>query len=65
METVGGDGSETGLVMKGKQKSTTSLGASLTTDYRDKEESNNNRDVIRLHVDIELTEQDERGSSTV
>ena len=38
-----GDASETGLVMKkkGKQKSTTCIGASLTLDYRDKEESNN------------------------
>ena len=42
METVGGESSETGLVMKkGKQKSTTCIGASLPLDYRDKEESNN------------------------
>ena len=45
VEMIGGDGSETGLVMKkkgrGKQKSTTGVGASLTPDYRDKEESNN------------------------
>ena len=27
--------------MKGKQKSTTGIGASLTPDYREKEESNN------------------------
>ena len=34
METGGGDGSETGLVMKkkGKQKSTTGIGSSLTPD---------------------------------
>ena len=44
VEMVGEDGSEMGLVMKkkGKQKSTTGIGASLTLDYRDKEESNNN-----------------------
>ena len=42
METIGGDGSKTGLVMKkGKQKSTTSICASLTLDNREKEESNN------------------------
>ena len=36
METVGGDGSETGLVMKmkGKQKSTTGIGASLTRTWK-------------------------------
>ena len=49
VETVGGDGSEMGLVTKkkGKQKSTTGVGASLTPDgplpdHRHKEESNNN-----------------------
>ena len=44
VEMVGGGGSETGLVMKkkGKQKSKTGISASLTPDYRDKEESNNN-----------------------
>ena len=44
METISGDGSKTGLVMqkKGKHKSTTSIGASLTPDYREREESNNN-----------------------
>ena len=41
VETVGGDGSETGLVAKKKQ-STTGIGASLIPDYRDKEEVNNN-----------------------
>ena len=42
-ETIGRDSSETGLVMKkGEQKSTTSIGASLTLDYRNKEESKNN-----------------------
>ena len=41
METIGGDGSKSGLVMKEKHKSTTSIGASLTPDYREKEESNN------------------------
>ena len=41
--TVGGDGSETGSVKmkKGKQKSTTGIGASLTPDSMDKEEINN------------------------
>ena len=41
VETIGGDGSETGLVMtkKGEQKSTSCIGASLTPDYRDKEVS--------------------------
>ena len=34
----GGDGSEMGLAMKGKQKSMTSIGASLTPDYRDRGE---------------------------
>ena len=36
VETVGGDGSETGSVTKknGKQKSTTGIGVSLTPDYR-------------------------------
>ena len=38
---VSGDGSEMGLVMKGKQTSTTSISASLTLDYTDKVESNN------------------------
>ena len=44
LEKVGGDGSEMGLVMKkkGKQKSTTGISASLTPDYRENEESNNN-----------------------
>ena len=43
METIGGDGSKTGLVMKkkGEHKSTTDIGASLTSDYKEKEESNN------------------------
>ena len=41
METIGGDGSKTGLVMKkkGKHKSTTGISASLTPDYMEKEES--------------------------
>ena len=36
VETGGGDGSETGLVMKkkGEQKSMTSIGARLTMDYK-------------------------------
>ena len=38
VETVDGDGNETALVTKRKQKSTSSIGASLTMD---KEESNN------------------------
>ena len=43
VDTVSGDGSETGLVMKkkGEQKSTTCIGVSFTPDYRDKEESSN------------------------
>ena len=43
METVGIVTNETGSVTKkkGEQKSTTGIGASLTPDYRDKEESNN------------------------
>ena len=43
METIGGDGSKTGLVMKkkGKHKLTTGISASLTPDYKDKEEINN------------------------
>ena len=41
VETIGGDGSKTELVMKEKKKSTTNIGASLTPDYREKEESNN------------------------
>ena len=41
VETICGDGSKTGLVMKTKgKKSTTGIGASLTPDYREKEESN-------------------------
>ena len=46
METISGDGSETRLVMKkkGEHKSTTGIGASLTPEYREKEESNNNRE---------------------
>ena len=44
METLGGDGSKMELVMrkKGKHKSMTGISASLTPDYREKEESNNN-----------------------
>ena len=44
VETGCGNGSEKGLVTKkkGKQKSKTGIGASLTPDYRDKEEINNN-----------------------
>ena len=38
METGGGDGSETGSVTE----LTTSISASLTLDFRDKEESMNN-----------------------
>ena len=42
METIGGDGSETGLAMKKKgiQTSTTGIGASLTPDNNDKEDNN-------------------------
>ena len=41
METIGGDSSKTRLVKKkkGKHKSTTGIGASLTPDYREKEEN--------------------------
>ena len=42
VENVGGDGSEMGLVMKGKKKFTTGIGAHLTPDYRDKQENSNN-----------------------
>ena len=44
MEAVGGDDYEMGLVTKkkGEQNSTTCIGASLTPDYRDKEENNIN-----------------------
>ena len=43
MEKVGGDGSETGSVLEeeGNQQATTGIGASLTPDFRGKEESNN------------------------
>ena len=42
METIGGDSSKTELVMKkGKHKSTTGIGASLTSDYTEKKDSNN------------------------
>ena len=45
VETIGGASSKTGLVLKktGKHKSTTGISASLTPDYREKEESNNNK----------------------
>ena len=39
METVGRDSSETGSVTKKKGKTTTCIGGSLTSDYRDKEGS--------------------------
>ena len=44
METIGGESSKTELVMKkkGKHKSATGICASLTPDYVEKEESNNN-----------------------
>ena len=43
MVTIGGDCSKTELVMKkkGKLKSTSGICASLTADYKEKEESNN------------------------
>ena len=52
MEAIGGDGSETELDMKkkGKHKSTTGIGASLTRDYREKEESSN-----RPMFDVDVT----------
>ena len=40
VETGGGDGSETGSVTKKGKKSSTGISASLTLDFRDKEESN-------------------------
>ena len=48
METIGEDGSKTELVIKkkGEHKSMTGIGASLTPDSREKEESNNNNHVI-------------------
>ena len=44
MEAINGDGSKMELVRKkkGEHKSTTGTSASLTPDYREKEESNNN-----------------------
>ena len=44
VETIGGESSKTELVMKkkGKHKSATGICASLTPDYVEKEESNNN-----------------------
>ena len=43
VETGGVEGSQTGSVTKkGIQKSTIGIGASLATDFRDKDESNNN-----------------------
>ena len=49
MKTGGADGSETGLVIKTKwkQNSMTGIGASLTLDYKDKDESNN---IYTCHV---------------
>ena len=43
MESVGGDGSETGPVTKkkGNQKLKTGIGASVITDYRDIGQSTN------------------------
>ena len=44
METIVEDSIKSGLVMKkkGKQNSTTGISASLTPDYREKEERTNN-----------------------
>ena len=54
VEKIGGDGSETGSVMKKGKKSTTSIGASLTLDFGDKEEGNNNFNLrafaLKLHI---------------
>ena len=49
MKTGGAGGSETGLVMKTKwkKKSTTGIGANLTLDYKNKDESNN---IYTCHV---------------
>ena len=51
VEMTCGDSSEMGLVLKkkGKQKSTTDISASLTPDYRDKEEHNNNKYVYKTY----------------
>ena len=43
VEMGGGDSNEAGLVMKEEKKSMTSIGASLTPDYRVKEETNKNK----------------------
>ena len=50
METVVEDGSETGLVIKGKHFFT-GISASLTPDYRDKE-SNMQCNYLHYYVDI-------------
>ena len=51
----GGGSSETGPVMKKKdEKCTTSIGASLTPDNRDKEESNNISGLFRGYWAITL-----------
>ena len=50
VETVGGDGRETNDEEEGK-KSTTGIGASLTPDFRDKEESKKIVDVVLAAVD--------------
>ena len=44
VETIVGDSSKTGLVVKkkGTQTSTTGIDTNLTPDYREKEVSNNN-----------------------
>ena len=58
----GGDGSETGSVTEeeGNKKSTTGIGACLTPEFRDKNESNNNNGTC---VDTVIT-QDKQWSTT-
>ena len=53
VETVGGDGRKTRSVTKKKGKKI-GIGASLTPDYRDKEESNSNSAKIRMHGNVSL-----------
>ena len=54
VETNGGEGSKTEQVMKkkGKHKSTTGIGASLTRDYREKEEDNNKNSIVRGNLSL-------------
>ena len=49
VETDGGYRSEMGSVTEERKKSTTNIGARLTLDFKDKEESNNNNIKISKH----------------